>query len=377
MGPFFSIQMAYTYLLTFASLVLLLRAFLHSNGLLRRQTGLLLVGILIPMLTSVAVDGFGWNPLPYVDLPALSIVFSVILFGRATLQFNSFYLLPLASDVIIKNMLDGVLVTDEEGVIIFSNPAIQRILAKTEVQLNGLLLDTVLSAWLPEAQRAWKEGKDHVQLITTGGDAQYFQLAISKITGYSNESIGTLLKLNNNTEQKDYEARLNELAISDPLTGSYNRRYFYEMAYTYYEQMQRSGRPLSLLMIDLDHFKGINDTYGHTRGDLVLQKVAAICKNLVRTQDIFSRYGGEEFILAMPETTLANALVVAERLRNAIEALKNEVEDIPVTASIGVVETAGEVNLTLDGLLNRVDEAMYSSKHAGRNRVTVWKASKE
>ena len=132
MGNFFAIQLVYTYLLALGSLTLLIRAFLLSSGVLRRQTALLLVGILIPVLVSIASDVFGWNPLPYVDAPALSIVFAVILFGRATLQFNTFYLLPVASDVIIKNMQDGVLVTDVEGLVIFSNPASHLVLGKTK-----------------------------------------------------------------------------------------------------------------------------------------------------------------------------------------------------------------------------------------------------
>ena len=144
------------------------------------------------------------------------------------------------------------------------------------------------------------------------------------------------------------------------------------MANAFFNQTLRSARPFSVLMIDLDHFKNINDTYGHLKGDLVLQNVAAICKKKVRNQDIFSRYGGEEFILAMPETSIQNAMVVAERLRKSIEALDEEIEGMRVTASIGVVETTGEPELTLEILLSRVDEAMYSSKHAGRNQVKSW-----
>lgn len=373
MGQFFPVQLAYTYLLAFASLVFLGRATLLSTGLLRRQTILLLVGILIPVLVSIAADVFGWNPLPYVDEPAFSIVFAVGFFGSATLQFNSFYLLPMASDVIIKNMQDGVLVTDNEGLIIFSNLAAQQVLGKTGSLVNGQPVTNILEAWLPEALHAWKERKAEVQLIVGQADARYFRLKISQIIGNANEGIGTLLTLNNNTDQKNYEKRLTELAICDPLTGSYNRRYFYEMALTYFHQMQRSASPLIILMIDLDHFKNINDTYGHARGDLVLQKVAAVCKKHVRNQDIFSRHGGEEFIMAMPETSLQNGFIVAERLRRSIEALNGELDGIPISASIGVVETSGEAELTLDGLIIRADEAMYLSKQAGRNRVTAWK----
>ena len=186
--------------------------------------------------------------------------------------------------------------------------------------------------------------------------------------------MGYLLTLNNNSEQKNFENRLSELAISDPLTGCYNRRYFYEMAQAYFSQMQRSTRPLSVVMIDLDHFKNINDTYGHAQGDRVLQKVAAACKSRIRGPDVFARYGGEEFVMVLPETDLPDAQLVAERLRLAIEQLRSELDDIPVSASIGVAMAAGETGMTLEVLLRRADEAMYRSKQAGRNQVTVWEA---
>ena len=372
MGKLFPIQLAYTYLLAFGSLTLLVRAFLLSTGALRWQTGLLLLGISIPVLVSIAVDVLGWNPLPYFDEPAFSLVFAVVLFGWATFSFNTFYLLPVASDVIIKNMKDGVLVADIDGLVIFSNTAAQRVMGRSEAQVIAQPVGQLLDEWQPEAAQAWIEGRDQVQLVLDSQPQRYFRLTISQLAGNSGERIGSLLTLYDNTEQKNFEQRLNELAICDPLTGSYNRRYFYEMANTYFAQTLRSGKPLSILMIDLDHFKNINDNFGHNTGDLVLQKVAVTCKNQVRTPDIFSRYGGEEFVLALPETCLKDALMVAERLRKAVEALDQEVEGIPVTASFGVAESSGGEGMTLDILLNRADEAMYKSKHAGRNRVSAW-----
>ncbi len=374
MGRLYLVQVVYIYLLTLATLTLLVRAFLLSTGILRRQTLLLLLGTLIPVAVSVAADVLGWDPLPFVDEPAFSILFTVLLFGWTTLRFNTFYLLPVASDVIIKNMQPGVLVTDVEGLVIYTNPAAQKILAKKEAQLHGQSVVGVLAEWLPEALSAWNEEKEEIQLILGEAPPQYYRFTISKLAGNASETIGSLLTLYDNTEQMNYEKLLNDLASFDSLTGCYNRRFFYEMVQVFFNQVQRSAQPLSILMLDLDHFKQVNDTYGHVKGDLVLQQVAAVCKSMLRPQDVFSRYGGEEFILAMPETTLHEALIVAERLRAAIEAVKNELEGVPITASIGVVETRGEPALSLDSLLNRADEAMYASKHAGRNRVTAWQA---
>ncbi len=373
MGRLYGIQLAYTYLLATASFIFLFRAFLRSKGLLRRQTVLLMTGILVPILVSITSDVFGWNPLPLVDEPGLSMVLTVILFGWATLGFEAFYLLPVASDVIIRNMLDGVLVTDVDGLIIFSNEAARAVFGKSELQMNGRATDEILSDWSSEALRAWEGKKEETQLITRGDVPRFYRMTISSLEGNSGEAIGTLLLIYDITAQKNAEKQLNELAICDPLTGAYNRRYFYEMASIYYNQMLRSAKPLSVLMIDLDHFKQINDMHGHVIGDQALQKVTATCKRMVRSQDIFSRFGGEEFVLAMPETPLQVAVMVAERLCREIEALKNEFDGIAITASIGIEETAGNNGPTLDALLARADEAMYLSKKAGRNCVTVWK----
>jgi diguanylate cyclase (GGDEF)-like protein len=372
MGNFFVIQLTFTYLLIFACLILLARAYLLSTGVLRRQSGLLLVGLLVPLLVSIGTDVLGWNPLPFIDEPAFSIVVTVVLFGLATLRFDTFYLLPVASDVIIKNMQEGVLVTDIEGLIIFSNPAAHQALGKTEEQLHDYSVANVLADWLPAARQAWDERKEETQLVLGEEEAQYYLLTISKLAGNASKSVGYLLTLTNNSYQKNYEKKLNELAGSDPLTGSYNRRFFYEVAQVYFNQMLRSVKPLSIIMLDLDHFKQINDTYGHLKGDIVLQQVTYVCKKLVRVQDIFSRFGGEEFVIALPETSLSNAMLVAERLRRAIEALKIEFDDIHITASFGVAETIGETDLSLDILINRADEAMYVAKHAGRNQVAAW-----
>ena len=270
-------------------------------------------------------------------------------------------------------MQDGVLVTDVEGLIIFNNPAAQLVLGKTENQLNDNPVAQVLADWLPEASQAWNEGKEEAQLILEKDETRFYRLTISKLAGSAGKSVGTLLTLYDNSYQKKYEKYLHELAGTDPLTGIYNRRFFYEMAQVYFNLMLRSAKPFSILMFDLDQFKRINDTYGHANGDLVLQQISGICKKLVRDQDIYARFGGEEFVIALPETPLPEAVLVAERLRRSIEELNIEVGGIRITASFGVVETTGEAELTLELLINRADEAMYQSKHAGRNRVTAWK----
>lgn len=163
-----------------------------------------------------------------------------------------------------------------------------------------------------------------------------------------------------------------QLAITDGLTGLYNRRYFMELAQNEFERSRRYKRRLSVMMFDIDHFKIVNDTYGHPFGDKVLQAIAKLCKEKLREVDSLSRYGGEEFIALIVETSLVSAKKVAERLRTEVEKLvtHHAKADVRVTISIGLAEQ-NENTPTLETLIARADQAMYVSKHKGRNRVSV------
>lgn len=160
------------------------------------------------------------------------------------------------------------------------------------------------------------------------------------------------------------------LAMTDPLTEMNNRRTFFDAARKEFERIRRFKRTLSILMVDIDRFKNINDTYGHSVGDLVLREIAARIKNSIRTVDIAARYGGEEFIVLMPETGLDEACQVAERIRKSVADYPFGEDTVPVTAtlSIGVAEI-DEQSKSMDQLIICADHALYTAKAAGRNRV--------
>ncbi|OGP52975.1 MAG: hypothetical protein A2Y65_05375 [Deltaproteobacteria bacterium RBG_13_52_11] len=160
------------------------------------------------------------------------------------------------------------------------------------------------------------------------------------------------------------------LAITDPLTGLYNQRHFPKVAETEVQRTCRYGHPLSAIMLDIDHFKRVNDTYGHTVGDHLLQGVAESLRQELRGVDVIGRYGGDEFAIMLPESDLAVAKKVAGRLREAIALRKLNTAKGPVavTASLGVTSVDCE-NPTLEDLLSRADKALYVAKRRGRNRV--------
>ena len=170
-----------------------------------------------------------------------------------------------------------------------------------------------------------------------------------------------------------FEASL-EMAVTDQLTGLYNRRYLASHLSGMFDRAFWTGRPLSLMILDIDHFKPINDTYGHDIGDKVIQQIAGVISNSVRGIDLACRYGGEEFLVAMPDTDLKFASIVAERLRQEIGShkvmLNSGRDEIGVTVSIGLASTEdGPKDDTGQKLIKRADEALYVAKTGGRNRV--------
>jgi diguanylate cyclase (GGDEF)-like protein/PAS domain S-box-containing protein len=174
-------------------------------------------------------------------------------------------------------------------------------------------------------------------------------------------------------------AEAQHLATIDALTGLCNRRAFFEQVQREFERSRRYDHLLSLLMLDIDHFKQINDTYGHAAGDQVLRTVAYECRSLLRTLDIIGRYGGEEVIMALPETDEKNAQQVAERLRQhlAQTVVSADAHEVRISVSLGVATSNNVEQLTLEALINRADQALYAAKQSGRNRVVVWSIAHE
>ncbi len=172
------------------------------------------------------------------------------------------------------------------------------------------------------------------------------------------------------TEKKKNEEKLRELAVKDPLTGIFNRRYFMEQGKVEFERQRRYGQGLSIIMIDIDRFKSVNDRYGHDVGDRVLAGFTKLGSAIVRESDIFARLGGEEFAVLLPATALADACVIAERLRKAQEKERvvTDGEGLVVTLSCGVFECEKDVE-SFENMVKMCDIALYRAKAQGRNRV--------
>jgi two-component system, cell cycle response regulator len=164
-----------------------------------------------------------------------------------------------------------------------------------------------------------------------------------------------------------------ESALRDGLTKAFNKKYFTDRLESEFTFAIRHQSPLVLVMFDIDHFKKVNDTYGHQAGDLVLSELSTLLTAALRAEDVFARYGGEEFAVICRGTDLTQAQIVGDRMRKAVEGHRFTFEGthIPVTISVGIAGLPDDTVKDATDLVARADKALYQSKHGGRNRVTI------
>jgi len=247
------------------------------------------------------------------------------------------------------------------GEVSYLNPAAERPFADLSAlgQSHPLLQD---SAELIAALRQGKQQEEVVREIKLG-EATY-ELHISYVQEVDLIRIYVL----DITQRKQAEEEIHLLATTDSLTGIANRREFSAILTREIDRAKRYAVPLSLVMYDLDYFKHVNDTFGHDAGDYVLQAVTALVKEHIRANDVVSRWGGEEFMVLMPQSDLASARNAAEKLRLAISSYQfDKVGQLTVSFGVAAFEQQDDLN----SLLKRVDDALYRAKERGRNRVEM------
>ncbi|MCX7882693.1 MAG: diguanylate cyclase [Brevinematales bacterium] len=230
---------------------------------------------------------------------------------------------------------------------------------REEVHLRGFRLTMV---W-QKREGKWYVVHMHISLPTTAhGESEAYPV---KEIEERNVVLERLLK-ERTAELVEANKELTQLAVTDKLTQLYNRRYLEKVLESERDRSERYGHSFCLLLIDVDHFKEVNDVFGHSVGDRVLQQLGGILTSLVRKPDVCGRWGGEEFLLICPETSLKTGMRLAERIRQEVEDFRFDMVGSK-TVSIGV--TVFREGDTLEALLDRVDRALYKAKHNGRNMV--------
>ncbi|MBA5638033.1 diguanylate cyclase [Duganella sp. LX20W] len=272
----------------------------------------------------------------------------------------------------------------DDGLLLRANPAFGSLFgAMPGEQLKvaeALFADTAVWRELCAGARlaGAAEGRSMEVTLKVGDSTRHALVSVAPLPSKRDEPRELLLSFTDTEAQHAREQALASIAYSDPLTRLANRRAFFQQADAAFAIASRYERPLALLMIDLDHFKHVNDTYGHAAGDAVLVRTANCLRHSVRHADLPARLGGEEFVVMLPETTLAEALETAERIRRTIEQsppAEFEGRAIPVTASVGVAMMHSD-SKGIESILNEADMALYDAKETGRNKVATSTAAR-
>jgi diguanylate cyclase (GGDEF)-like protein len=423
-GPVYWLHMAYSFVAFFGAAILLTRHLTSPHVLYRKQVVTLLIASLLTIV-AVTLQIAGVTPIPGLDIIPFAMTCSGVILTWGVYNFRIIDVTPTARDVLFENLVDGVLVLDERDRLVDMNPKASRILALPPTAVGSPVLQI-----LPEPVRVIYAGLNpdatNFDLALKNCNECHYEVSIFPFKHRSRQPDGRVMIFHDTTqywhaqqaleashaklEQHAHEldegrqaafnlmldaqsaraeaeqayvqlqaqmdeiqtlqAQLREQAIRDPLTTCFNRRYLDETLEREFRRARREGYPICLAMADIDHFKKVNDTYGHPAGDQVLKMLGKLLRGCTRAGDIVCRYGGEEFLMMLPNIKEADALQRADEWRLAFQAIKVKYGEhtLQATISIGVACFPAH-GQTKEEVLEGADQALYRAKQAGRNRV--------
>jgi len=313
-----------------------------------------------------------------IDYAALFLPVSLIFIMYAIFKYDFLEIRALARETIFENSTDGMLVLDKEWRIMDYNKTAADFFAAQNISLDNYFLESTLGQ-RPELLEIFKSETMREYHCRVQGEEKYFEISSVIIGSSLEKKAGVLKSIRDITEKKRAEEKLKILATVDCLSGLHNRAEFLRLSQQELERAKRFFQVFSLLMMDIDHFKKINDTWGHAAGDAVIREMGNLIRKSFRKTDIAGRLGGEEFAILLTGTPLREAQAVAEQFRKIVEKTKvifdgkDGREELSVTVSIGVAPFCHGVE-EIDLILKFADEALYRSKAKGRNCVTVYEA---
>ncbi|MGG4145259.1 histidine kinase N-terminal 7TM domain-containing protein [Paenibacillus algorifonticola] len=378
-GEWYIINGSFTFGCLVVSAYLLLRQWTHAKMIYRKQLLMMAAGIFIPMTASFMYL-LDLTPHGMDIVPPLMFITSILNIW-AILTSNILKAAPIARERIFESMRDGVIVLDMNGRIADYNRSASQMIASLRPTAIGTdfkdiwLLHTGQAADFIHYDEEFKHHEREVRWIQQHTSLPSFYLVRSSpVHSRKGELIGRTIVLMDITEKAILQEKLKQMATIDGLTGIYNRAYFLEQARLLLHQAMLNQQPFSLILFDIDHFKSINDRFGHDIGDLALCHVVAVCQEQLSDSDLFGRYGGEEFIICLPAAAPNEAGEIAEKLRRALAGspLQTQAGSVPLSASFGAAGITIAEHAELDEMIREADKALYQSKNMGRNAVHIF-----
>ncbi len=372
-------------------LIILLKDLRYQKSPYKEQTGTIIIATLMPAVAGILYS-LKVSPIPGLDWMPVFTFFTGFIFTWSMYQYRLLDLVPVARDILVDQMLDGMVVLDNQNRIIDINPSARKMIR------NGdrVKIGDSLSIIMPELYTALTQGDglSTTQILSfreTTTNKRFVDVRFTLIQGGRTDSMCGLLILRDITKRKNIEdslnqanrelekrleeiqklqAQLREESIRDPLTNLYNRRYLEDSLQREFAHANREKYPISIIMADIDHFKRVNDTHGHTTGEEVLQQLSSMLVSSFRMEDIVCRFGGEEFIVVMPGTGVDTAFQRTENFRKLVEnkdmLISGNTIKITISAGVAVYPTDGD---TVDDVIKEADKSLYQAKSSGRNRV--------
>ena len=371
-GAWFMVQLVISGVMVVVATTILAYALAQASRQARPVAAVVLAPLLVATAGAVSVSAY--NPLPGVDSTPIGFAAALLLLHQDVLRRGVLETIPLLRDRVLEKLIEGVVVVNQDGRIIEINSAAVALLQVGRNVLSSARIDSYLDGFSLDG--LMRSGSESMEVVL---GTRTYDVTGSLLDG-ANPASDVVLVFRDVTTRRETERalrtaqyQLEHLAHTDPLTGLFNRRYFMMRLK---EETQRSARHqtmLSVLLMDLDHFKHINDTHGHDAGDRVLQAVARAAAEITRTSDVMARIGGEEFALLLPETDREGAMHLADRMREAVQATTirtAEGRTVSVTASIGVATLTAYGGEPREAL-TLADSALYEAKRAGRNAIRL------
>ena len=389
-GPFYFVSVIYAYILIGIALFLLGQGVLYLGPLYRNQYRLILLGSLLPWAGNLYSENY-FEILHGLDLAPLTFGLSAILFAFAVLRSGFMDLIPIARGHLIEHMSDGILVLDAQHRIVDINPAMENFM---EEKISFYMGKHAFDVFHPcmEKTDLFLEGRESRTELTVPKDpSRYLDLRVTPLHDKRRLLNGHLMVFRDITERKHVEKRLRDVndrlqtqlieigllqsklreqAIRDPLTELFNRRYLEDTLDRELARATREDYSVCVIMMDLDHFKRVNDTYGHEAGDKVLKTLAFTLSEQCRRGDFACRYGGEEFVIVMPNITTDIAYERAESIRRYLNSMSVPYGPYNLTITISMGIACYPINGdTRQSVLQAADQAMYGAKEAGRDHI--------